>query len=191
MSISENPYQSPVAAELAVDAKVVPTDGLWRKGNLLVMRKRAILPDRCVKSNQPTERRLRRNLSWHHPAVYLAILPGLLIYIIIAIILTKRATIHIGLSDEWFAKRRRTILISWTIVLVSIAMVVLGCAGVEESDIFGLLIPVGFLAFLIGAFYGLIAARMVTPTRIDDEYVWLKGVNREFLAELPEWPHRW
>jgi hypothetical protein len=41
-----------------------------------------------------------------------------------------------------------------------------------------------------GAIYGLIAARMVSPRRISDEYVWLKGVHRDFLNELPDWPYQ-
>jgi hypothetical protein len=191
MSMSENPYESPVTAELVVDAQVLHTDGLWRKGHLLVMRKTARMPNRCVKSNQPTERRLRRSLSWHHPAIFLTILAGVLVYIIVALILTKRATIYIGLSNEWFAKRRRVILIAWTIVLASIAMFVLGFAWIDQNDAAGWLILAGFLGFMIGAIYGLVGARMVAPTRIDDEFVWLKGVSREFLADLPEWPYRW
>lgn len=191
MSMSENPYQSPMTSELAVNPNLMPTGGVWRKGNVLIMRKSASLPNRCVKSNQPTERRLRRNLSWHHPLVYLAILANLLIYIVVALILTKRATIYIGLSDEWFAKRRRVMLISWTVVLLSVVMVILACAGIEEYDFLGFLVPIGFLTFLVGAVYGLLAARMVRPISIDDEYVRLKGVCREYLAELPEWPHRW
>jgi hypothetical protein len=30
---------------------------------------------------------------------------------------------------------------------------------------------------------------MVAPARITDDYVWLKGVNPAFLADLPEWPY--
>jgi hypothetical protein len=191
MSMSENPYKPPETADLVVNAEVVQPQELWRKGNVLVMRKTARLPNRCVKSNQPTERRLKRNLAWHHPVILVTILAGLLIYVVLALILTKRATIYIGLSDEWFARRRRTIVIGWTIVLASCAIGVLGCAGVAENDLFSLLILLAFPAFMFGAIYGLLGARMVAPTRIDDEFVWLKGVNREFLAELPDWPHRW
>ncbi len=72
-----NPYAAPqVANPFAVGAepKVVGFPGLWRQGNLLVLHKAAPLPDICVKSNLPASRRLKRNLQWHHPAVYLALL---------------------------------------------------------------------------------------------------------------------
>ena len=44
-------------------------------------------------------------------------------------------------------------------------------------------------AITLGAIYGLIAARLVTPTRIDDHFVWLRGACGEYLSELPEWPY--
>ena len=167
--------------------------GLWQQGNLLVLDKFAQLPDRCVKSNEPAGRRLKRNLYWHHPAVYLAILLHLFIYVILALILRKTATIHIGLSDHWFAKRRRAILISWILVLLSIVLVVIGAMNVNSGDDFGLvwLIPVGIFLFIGALLYGLIAARMVVAKRINDRYVWLKGVHPDFLADLPPWPHQY
>jgi hypothetical protein len=37
--------------------------------------------------------------------------------------------------------------------------------------------------------YGLVASRLVAPTRITKDYVWLKGVHPDFLAELPPWQY--
>ncbi len=48
----ENPYQAP-RTEIAY-ASELSDDGLWQHGNLLIMRKDAMLPDRCVKTNQVT-----------------------------------------------------------------------------------------------------------------------------------------
>jgi len=192
MSSMENPYQAPqVYAPPFKAAAVAESAGLWRQGPLLVMHKNAPLPARCVKSNVPTARTLKRKLTWHHPAVFVALLFNLLVYIILAVILSKRATIYIGLSEEWFAKRRRAILIGWGAVLASVGMFVAGIAMVDRNDgTGGLLIFGAFVLFIAGAIYGLIAARMVTPTRITDEYVWLKGVHRDFLAALPDWPYQ-
>lgn len=185
---SENPYQPPNVSDPNLKPHEIDKDGIWRQGNLLVMRKTAVLPDRCVKSNVPTDRKLKRNLNWHHPAIFLSILISLCVYIILALILSKKATIHIGLSDEWFAKRSRAIMIGWGSVVASIVMIGAGIALVDQNDAFGILIAVGVLVFLVGAIYGLIAARMVAPTRIDDQFVWLKGVHQEYLKTLPVWP---
>lgn len=189
MSSPVNPYQSPLAAQVVDGLQIHDSEGLWRKGKILVMRRNAQLPNRCVKSNQPTDLRLQRNLQWHHPMIALTILIGLLVYIILAVILTKKATIHIGLSDEWFAKRRQAILIGWVTALGSIALGVIGIVMVDQVPACGWLILVGFITFFVGIIYGAVCARMVSPSRIDDEYVWLKGVCPEYLAELPDWPH--
>jgi hypothetical protein len=174
---------------MILDAEIVASAGLWRKGNVLVMHKNARLPDRCVKSNVPTQRRLKRSLYWHHPLIYLTILISILVYVILALVLRKTATIYIGLSDEWFGRRRRAILIGWTLVLAGIVMFCVGVGGVDQSNSFGWLIALAPLVFLFGAIYGLLAARMVVAQRISDDYVWLKGVHPTFLEDLPVWPY--
>jgi len=189
MSSSENPYAPPLTEPIVYDAQLVDDQGLWRKGNILVMRKGSQLPARCVKSNQPTDRRLKRSLYWHHPAIYLSILISIWIYIILALILRKSATVYVGLCDEWFAKRHRAMFIGWFLVLAGIGLFVAGIATVDRSDAFPWMLVAGPLVFLGGAIYGLLAARMVAAVRISDDYVWLKGVHPSFLADLPEWPH--
>ncbi|MDP1561782.1 MAG: hypothetical protein Q8M16_10320 [Pirellulaceae bacterium] len=191
MSSNYNPYQVPLASPPQFPSHGGPPvatieGGLWRQGNLLVMDKRAPLPPRCVKSNVPTQRTLKRSLSWHHPMIFISILAGLLIYVILALVLRKTATIYIGLSDEWFAKRRMAIFVGWTTVLASIGMFVAALALSDRTNNLIILLPISVLVFLIGAFYGLIGSRMVSPKKITETHVWLKGVHPDFLAELPE-----
>jgi predicted RNA-binding Zn-ribbon protein involved in translation (DUF1610 family) len=163
--------------------------GLWRSGDLLVIRKETKLPERCVKSNQPCSRTLTRKLTWHHPALYLILfLTAIIPYVIVALIVQKRAEIEVGLSEEWFARRRRTILIAWLLILGSIAMpfgvsILLNLRGevVGWSALAAVVIGLGT------AIYGVVAARLVSPAEITDTHVWLKGVHPEYLAELPTW----
>ena len=189
MSFADNPYKPPQVADAIIDAAVVEHHGLWRKGKILVMHKNVELPGRCIKSNAPATQRLKRSLYWHHPAIFLSILISLLIYIILALVLRKAAIVHIGLSDEWFARRRRAIVVGWLTALSGIALSVVGIASIDRSEILPWLILVGIFMFFFGLIWGLVRARMVSPARISDEYVWLKGVHPGFLADLPEWPH--
>ena len=188
-----NPYAAPQAAGYAPVAAPVVSQGtfagLWRQGNLLVMHKNAPLPDICLKSNQPATRRLKRKLSWHHPAVFLALLVNLILYVIIALCLQKTATIQMPLTDEWFARRRRSIVVAWVIVLSSIALFVLGVSNVESQGWAPFVLIAAIFVFLGGLIYGLVAARLVSPQRISDEYVWLKGVHPQFLDRLEIWPY--
>src|SRR6266446_5069294 len=75
-SAHSNPYQAPQAV---LTPQIVPGGDVWQDRGLLVIRKGAVLPDRCVKCNAPAEGyRLKRNLAWHQPAIYLTILAGIL-----------------------------------------------------------------------------------------------------------------
>lgn len=163
--------------------------GLWRKGNLLVMHKSAQLPDVCVKSGEPAVRRLKRNLQWYHPAINFTLLLALLLYIILVAVLSQRATIYIGLSEKWFQKRRLAIILGWLFGLGGTAMFFGSFALVETVDWWGVITLLGLAAFLFGLIYGQYGSRMVHPKKIDEQYIWLKGVHPSVLAKLPEWPY--
>jgi hypothetical protein len=60
---------------------------------------------------------------------------------------------------------------------------------VDQHEQAAALIIIGPFVLLAGAIYGVVAARMVAPTRITDDHLWLKGVHADFLAELPVWPY--
>ncbi|MEQ8789152.1 MAG: hypothetical protein RIC55_22760 [Pirellulaceae bacterium] len=194
MGIGENPYQPPVApAPLMPAPATVPAveGGVWRKGKLLVMHKRVSLPPRCVKTNRPAEMWLKRNLSWHPPILIITVLAGVMIYVILALLLRKTAKLQIGLTREQFARRRMHQFIMWGLILTSFAMIG-GALALNQT--LGKATPIaalaGFVLLIGAAIYGQLATRMVAPTKIDDNYVWLSGVCREYLDMLPEWPYR-
>jgi hypothetical protein len=185
-----NPYAAPREAGYYVPPQSgasAPFAGLWRQGNQLVMHKLAPLPDICLKSNQPATRRLKRKLSWHHPAVYLAILAHLLIYVIVALVIRKTATIHIPLTEEWFAIRRRRMLFSWGAILLSMMLFAVSVSVIDREAWAPLVLIVSLLLFLAAAIYGLLSCRLVWPKRMTDDYIWLKGVHQEFLDRLEPW----
>lgn len=162
--------------------------GLWRDGKTLVMEMEAELPNRCVKSNVTTHERLKRRLYWHHPMLFLVLfMCGPIPYILVAMIAQKRATIDIGLSEEWFAKRRRATLIGWGSILVALVLLVGGVSQLDKGEIGGLMMVGAILIGLFGAIYGLISSRMVSPKRITKTHIWLNGVCPEYLESLPEW----
>jgi len=162
----------------------VPGSGVWRDKSKLVMSKGAELPDRCVKCNAPSqEPKLKKKLSWHHPAIYLLIFVALLIYFIVAMIVRKTATVELGLCDEHRSKHRRNILTTWALILLGVGGFVL--AVIVEDTTFLL---VGILLIFAGIIYGVVTIRIVWPAMIDDKFAWVKGVNKDYLDELPQWP---
>ena len=186
-----NPYAAPQVAGYQPSMPGVgqnPFAGLWRQGTILVLHKMAPLPDICLLSNQPANRRLKRSMHWHHPAIYIALLISPIIYIILALILQKTATIHIGLTNEWYTRRRRRMLLAWSMALAGALLFGMGIAVGESSEgvaVAGVIL--GLLLALSGLIYGLIACRLVTPQRITDQYVFIKGVHPDFLNRLEPW----
>jgi len=149
------------------------------------MAKHAPLPERCVKCNAPTQRTLKRNLRWHHPALYLVIFAGVLLYFILSLVLSKSATIHVGLCETHAAARKRDILITWLLVLLSFGGFFLAVTAEEMSFFFA-----GAILLLGAIIFGTIRARVVAPQKIDDHYVWLNGVDANYLNEFPELARR-
>jgi hypothetical protein len=189
-----NPYAAPQIAGGYVASQPLEGafPGLWRQGHLLVMHKQAPLPPICLKSGQPATQWLKRKMQWHEPWIVVTVVAGVLIYAILALIMTKRATLIIGLCDEWAARRRTRILIALCVTFFAIAVgtlgIALGSQGREHEGWFGLL---GLaLVILIGAaLYGQYACRLIWPQRISDQYVWVNGVHPSFLDQLPIWTY--
>ena len=191
-----NPYAPPATptsafAPLKPDGNV----GIWRQGKTLVMDRNALLPDVCIKSNQPTDGyRLKRKLSWHHPALSLLIIVSIPIYAIVAIIVSKRAVIHIGLSDAWRRRRLGRILLAWVGVLLAIAGIFAGAAIAEtgRAEVGAPLLIGSVVMFFTALLYGMIGARLIRPKQIDDRFVYFNGAHPEFLNRFPEWagPHQ-
>jgi len=158
--------------------------GMWRTKKQLVTCSEKPFPDRCVRCNAPANGyRLKRTLYWHPPAYYLLILLNLLIYALVAAFIRNKAIVRIGLCEKHRVRRRWGILVCSVGVAGGIGLIV---AGAMEGSGAAILAGIGLL--LGGAIYGGFTGARVSPAKITKENVWLKGVNKEFLAELPEWP---
>lgn len=156
---------------------------IWRRKREIVLNKDTPFPDRCVCCNAPTNGfKLKRELSWHPPAYYILIVVSLLIYIIVAMIIRKKATLHIGLCDAHRAARKRTILIASLSAVLGLILLI-AAAFVEN----GTLALVGILLLLGGGIYGAVKAPIISATKIEGDLVSFKGAGQPFLDTLPEW----
>ena len=158
---------------------------IWRDNAILVMTKEALLPNRCVKCNEPTGERLKRKLTWHHPAIYLTVLISILVYAVIALVLRKSATVNIGLCEEHFDIRRRNLAITWILGIAAVLCFPLA-AFLED----GVVMLLGVVLLLATAIFGTVTLRVVVPTKIDEHFVWIKGITPDYLRDFPQWQGR-
>ncbi len=192
------PEARPLSASPSPDATAQPSAGAppevlgyagldgvrtaaWRRGKQVVLLKNAALPFRCVKCNSPAEGKpLRRNFSWHHPAIYLTIFIGLLGYVIVALCVRKTARISFGLCPRHRAQRAWGVAMSWLFILGCFGLV--ACAALFDNLAFT---GLGLLSLILGLAIYLVAAQPLTPSRIDDQWVWLRGAGKDYLDSLP------
>lgn len=178
-----NPYAPPADDGPALSPRGKPETkrGVWREGGSLVMNKDGVrLPKRCVVCNAPMAGdRARRKFSWHPRWVYATLFIGALIYVIVAAITRKHATVAIGLCEEHRLRRRNGIILGWSAVPVGLILIV---AGVNAATA---LIYLGFLVLIALPITGAYLARVAYPTRIDEQHLWLH-VGPPFLASIAE-----
>ncbi|MEE3717629.1 hypothetical protein V2H45_12765 [Tumidithrix elongata RA019] len=166
------------------------SEGLWRSGNLLVIQRGAQLPDRCIKTNQPAYgKRFKVSLTWHHPAIYLLLFSPI-IYLIVAIAVSKTVRVTVGVTAETLQKRRTAILWAWGIGIAGSILFFYEISS-QFSSSKGTFILLGIIMMLGGLIGGSIASHFLKVERIENEYVWIRGVSKEYLALLPKWDPEW
>jgi hypothetical protein len=184
----DGPSYAPAPAGIVLpDGYVMPPPpsmgGVWRDNKTLVMTKEAALPDQCVKCNAPANGfKLKRKLSWHHPALYVVILVAWIIYLVLAVALSKRATVFLGLCPEHIKRRRTFIFIGWMMFALGLITPILAFSN--DYPGIGLL---GLFLFLVSIFWLVFSMRVLTVKKIDDRLVYLNGVDSNYLSQFPAW----
>jgi hypothetical protein len=161
---------------------------VWREGDQIVFTNGVAFPMCCVKCGAPAQRAIRTNLMWHNPWLYvLAIFPGVLIYAIVATIVSQRATVDVPVCEHHRVRRLQAMAAAGLILLASVVGPIAYMASVSASDgdpvgVACAIVPLGGLVALIVAIVG---ARLVVPSFIDKSVVKLKGAGAGFLAKCP------
>ena len=185
-----NPYAVPRANLSFSGPPPVPRQqmampqGLWRSGDVLVLYKGYPLPGRCLVCNQETSYRWKKTISWVPTWVHFTILLQLLPYLIIYLSVRKQAALAIPLCQEHEGKRKKNTMLSWVLVIGGL-MTMFGC--IAAADIPRLVLAIfllGLTSLITGAVLS-VKGNVVRPTKIDNNYVWLKKVSPELLATLP------
>ncbi len=129
----------------------------------------------------------RKTFYWHPPVVYVGLLAGLLPYVILALVLRKSGTIQLGLCQRHKRKRLWNVLAGLITSALSIAVFVIA-GQTNDSTISAALVSIGIVMLLAGIVWAALAARTLSPTKIDDRTLWLRGAGDKLLDALPNGP---
>jgi hypothetical protein len=180
-----NPYAPPTSAELEEGLRFDFDDIAWRDGKLLMVRKDAILPDRCVKCNEPAEGyQFKRSLTWANPWYAVLIVVSPLLYILVYLILSKKGKVTAGVCRLHRKKRRTAILSGWLTALAGIGSFFF--AAVVPNDMAAYPVIGGFLLLLTGLLGGVFGSRIFVPQRIDKHFIWLNKLSPAYLLTFPD-----
>ena len=187
MTENPNPYAAPLTQSQPIArSPAQDNQGLWREGNLLVMHKNARLRVTCVKTGEPASQSVKRKVTWHPPWITVTILMGILIYAILAIMMTKRATLSFPLSEAAYRNRRSWLMRTWIAGLLCAVGFVSGFFLLVNQIIFGVVLLIGgAIGGIVCLVVGQSTASILKPTKITDSHVWLKGVHENLLKQCP------
>jgi hypothetical protein len=175
-----NPYAAPTSPESQERPEVV---GVWRDGPLLVMHRRAILPEVCVVTGEPTTHRHWETLHWRLPVDW----GGR------ALIVEYGIQPHIQRAGRKFPLL--SVAISAIVWIVSLAVasgyIYESQLGIEES-ISAYQVAMLLSSILTGlCFLPTIITRRqkkcIELVNVERHYVWLRGPGEAFLQTLPPW----
>jgi len=174
-----NTYQPPSRLSEALSAEV--GGDCWRDGKDLVIRPGCTLPGRCIKCNEPAELPMRHaRFYWHHPALYLVVLPGLLLYPVVALFFRRRTPVTLGLCARHLQRRRASLALAFAGAVLGAGAIALGVL----RDHVPLTIAGG--AVLVASLtFGILGSRLLVVTRIGENYTRFRGAGTDFLATLP------
>lgn len=152
------------------------------------------LPPVCMVCGAEATTTSRQTFRWHPPWVIVLIIAGLLIWAIVAIILTKTMTVQAPVCDEhkghWFKRK----LIGWLAVLLGLAalfggIVVMASVGNDPRyrDLAALGPLGGAVSMLLGLIVAVVAFRSaIRPLEISNDDIRLTGVHAEFIEAVRE-----
>jgi hypothetical protein len=177
------------------------TEGVWREGDVLVVRRDRQLPPICVLSGQPAQRRVPCLFHWNERPIAGGGPLGLVRHYWQNV---WKAKLDIPLAEPLMFRRK----IGWLLFALTAVMAVAWIGGLvgiqayiasmpdgpdkkEWRDLGPPIVALGGLVlvaipFLASYYVMPMPTVRLKPLRITDECVWLSGAAKEYLAQIPE-----
>ena len=167
-----NPYASPLEAG-GYDATSQRGVGVWRDDNLLVIHKEAVLPLISIHSGEPATCVRKFRLVWSYPIDWS----------------TRSLDLDLPVTEQEYRRYSWRLSVSWLALLVpvtiSLALAVL--VGVWPDWLFTTVILCNAVGVVVCWAIQSSFFKPIVFVRVRDKYLWIKGFDSRFLAQLPEW----
>jgi hypothetical protein len=159
----------------------------YRDGKKLIVMRGAELPLICIRCGQPaTGGLMLKKFYWHERWIYLLLLPGVIWYIIAALILRKRMDLAIPLCVQHRYRYQQLRLMAILMMIGSSIFVIASFFVSADHLIYPML--TFFVLLLAGFITWLVTGLFLTPKFIDASLGVFSGAGEPFLAQLPPKP---
>jgi hypothetical protein len=184
-----NPYAPPES-----DLKTfIDPEKVWRREKLIVMRKGADMPGRCIHCNENAEPGKPRRIIYLNIWLQLAMLVLFLVFNVLALIpifiasliFRKTAKVKIPVCQK---HRRKRLWITMSTVGLLTASIVLGVFAARVSLYQGSIFMIAAAFFVVAFLLAIIRGQVLKAKKIDKEMVILKGAKPPFLDSLAQYP---
>jgi hypothetical protein len=163
------------------------TTGIYRDAKNLIVTRGAELPLICVRCGQPaTGGRLLKKFYWHERWIFLLLIPGIIWYVIAALLIRKRMDLAVPLCAEHRMRYQNMRLASILMMIGSSIFVIASFFVSADNLIYPTL--AFFLLLLAGFITWLVAGLFLTPKFMDSSIGVFSGPGEQFLAQLPPKP---
>jgi hypothetical protein len=145
------------------------------------------LPRVCMVCARRARTYKRKGFSWNPGWVYILLLAGLLPFVIVALILTKRRTVEVPLCGRhrhhWLA--RQGLMLGSLVGLLGAIFGTLALTPRNVPDLFFLGVLGGLIGWIV--LVVIVNMGMIRPTSITEDSISLQGVSAGFKDALKEW----
>jgi len=172
-------------------ASQIPAPAIYaiiRDGNRLIVpnppRNQVVpLPPPCVKCGTPANGKpVNKTFSWHHPALYLLVLAGVLVYLLVAVIVRKSMRMSVPLCARHAQRRSTAVTLSWVIPLVGVAdAFILPRFGIDG----GVVALITIVLVVTGIVIWAIVDYPIRPKSIDQYRGIFTGCAEAYLQQFP------
>jgi len=147
------------------------------------------LPDVCMKCGAPAVAHKLKTFAWHPPWVIVLMLFGLLPYVLVALVLTKRRKVNIPFCEAHENHWRWRLLFTLGSFAVPVLLIIgaIAAASSGANDLSGILLICGFIGLPVWLIaVAVVYATAISVANITDDHITLRNVGREFVLAYKE-----